>query len=81
MTDPLEVGISSNVEVQTMEISSISTNKHLMINKAIEVCKEYILQKVNEEDFRNVQTLEHLRKLNEFHDALYHPLCCEKLYI
>ena len=55
MTDRVEVGISSNVEVQMMEISSISTNKHLMINKAIEVCKEDILQKMNEEDFTNMK--------------------------
>ena len=55
MTYPVQVGISSNVEVQTMEISSISTNKHLMINKATQLCKEDILQKVYEEDFTNMK--------------------------
>lgn len=29
MTDPIEVGISSNVEVQTKENLSISTHKHV----------------------------------------------------
>ena len=51
----VEVGMSINVEVETMKISSISINKHFMINKAKEVCKEDILQKVNEEDFTNMK--------------------------
>jgi hypothetical protein len=37
------------MEARTMENPSISTNKHLMINKVTQVCKEDMLQKVNQE--------------------------------
>ena len=57
MNDRVKVGMSINVEVQTMKISSISTNKHFMTNKAKEVCKEDILQKVNEEGFTNMKKI------------------------
>ena len=38
--NPMEVGISSNVEVKTIEIPSISTNTLLRFNKGTKVCKE-----------------------------------------
>ena len=55
MTDLVEVEILSKVEVQTMRIPSISTNKHLMINKGTQLCKESILQRVNEEYFAKIK--------------------------
>jgi hypothetical protein len=54
MIDPVEVGISSNVEVQMMENPNISTNKHLMINKVTQVCKEDILPNVKQEGTTNM---------------------------
>ena len=49
MIDTIEKGISSIVEVQTKENPSISTNRHLIINKATQVCKEDILPNVKQE--------------------------------
>jgi hypothetical protein len=43
MFDLVEVGISSNVEEQMVENVNIFVNKHLMMNKAMKVCKEDIL--------------------------------------
>lgn len=45
----VKVGISSNVEVQTLENPSIFTNRHFMNNKATQVCKEDTLPKFKQE--------------------------------
>jgi hypothetical protein len=48
--NPVEIRISSNVEVQMMENPSVLTNKNLVINKATQVYEEDIIPKVNQEN-------------------------------
>jgi hypothetical protein len=60
--NPVEVGISSDIEVQTMEIPSISTNKLLRINKVTQVCKEDILPKVKQESTTNMVSKVHVTR-------------------
>jgi hypothetical protein len=55
MTDLVELGISSDVEVQTTDTKtlanpSVSTNKISMINKVTQVYEEDIIPKVNQEN-------------------------------
>jgi hypothetical protein len=50
--NPMEVRISSDVEVQTMENPSVSTNKNSMINRVTQVYEEDIIPKVNQENIQ-----------------------------
>ena len=60
ITNPIEVGILLDVEIQTMENPSISTNKHLLINIATQVCKEDILPNVKQEGMENIARKDHV---------------------
>ena len=52
--NPVEGRIFWDVEVQLMENLSISSNKHFLVNKATQVCKEDILPTVKQENKKSV---------------------------
>jgi hypothetical protein len=58
--NPVEVRISSDVEVQTMENPSVLTNRNSMINKATQVYEEDIIPKVNQENTTSMIRKDHV---------------------
>jgi hypothetical protein len=58
----VEEGMSSNVEVQNTKNLSISTNKHLMINKETQVWKEDIVPKVKQENTTSMIRKDHVTR-------------------
>jgi hypothetical protein len=77
MTNPIEVGISSNIEVQTLGNLDISTNKNVIINKETQVSKEDILPNVKQEDIANMVRKDHVtRKL--YHHPNHNSHCNQR---
>jgi hypothetical protein len=67
MTNPVELGISSNIKVQMMDTKtlanpSVSTNKISMINKATQVYEEDIIPKVNQENSKIMIRKDHVTR-------------------
>jgi len=58
----VEEGMSSNVEVQNTKNLSISTNRHLMINKETQVWKEDIVPKVKQENTTSMIRKDHVTR-------------------
>ena len=66
-TNLITIGLSSDDEEQTMENSSISTIKHLMINKVTKVCKEDILPTMKQEGTTNMVRKDRITRIPYLH--------------